>query len=214
MAEWGITIPHRSRDAFVTEVAIAADEVLSGEDRIVTRQLAHDAIERGVLRVGALLDELEAAGQAGRRQILDRARERAGLEGATAREDRIKFEAAQEVARRRHRPRPIPECPVCGRRPTGAGGMPVAVSPVRRWHCPDHVDQAEPGDMEAPSVPIGPNFGYFDPDEVAADQRDDERRQRAQLQRLDERRERGEERARVERARQERFAADLPAGFR
>jgi hypothetical protein len=176
MSDWEIRLPIRSRDEPLADVAHSARGIEDAQDRAVARTIAIDAAVHGGMRTaGELIDHLEAAGPAGRRPILDDAREAAGLERSEDIDSRERFEAIQRQVRRRAANRPIPTCAVCGVHPTGAGGMPGEAPTVRKWHCPHHEHLAEPGDMDPPPLPIDLNLRVVDPDEIAAAEREDER---------------------------------------
>jgi hypothetical protein len=82
MAEprWSIRLPFRSETDPVSSVADAA-RALPREEREVVREVAlHLATERGCRTVGDALSTLDRMAPGGRRELLDRARARAGLE--------------------------------------------------------------------------------------------------------------------------------------
>jgi hypothetical protein len=154
---WSIRIPHRDRGGPIGEVVECARETLDGDDRRVTEQIVWGALNRGKLRVGDLLDELEHAGPAGRREVLDRAREAIGLE-------RSKDIDARDARNSGRRGGPMPAaCAVCGRVGVAPGGG-MLTSFAKRWHCREHEDQAGPGDMAPRDAgTIDANFQWHPP---------------------------------------------------
>ena len=95
--------------------------------------------------------------------LLDRWRERAGLPTATeldaAREQRRidrRFEADDIPGPPRWSPLQACHAPGCSAWPTGPSGNVVEVS-VERWFCPQHQDQARPGDLQEHEFPY---IGY------------------------------------------------------
>lgn len=174
---WSIDVPHRGRDQTVIDALFDVRYVEDPESRAVTRALLEEAAESGTRSIGEFLDRIDRLDDAGRRRLLDEGRAACGLESTADVAARGEFERAQDAARRRAAQRPIPACAICGARPTGPGGMPQEVPPARRWHCPDHVAQAQSGDMEAPPLPIDfSTMTLIDPDEIAREQQADERR--------------------------------------
>jgi hypothetical protein len=77
---WQINVPHRLRSDSLSNVAVAARALPTDEDRAVCRQLVLREITGGTAKTaGELLDKLEKASPSERRELLDRAREKAGL---------------------------------------------------------------------------------------------------------------------------------------
>jgi hypothetical protein len=175
---WQIHIPHHGdRDAPLTDVGFDARHLEDPEDRAVTREFVLDSmLDSGLETVGDLIDMLSNAGPAQRRELLNKCRLAAGLETVEDVEGHARFVQANEALL--YRPhRPVPSCAVCGAHPTTPQGMPDPNIPaVRRWHCREHVHLAQPGDMQAPPSPIDMSMRYVDPDEIAREQRQDERR--------------------------------------
>ena len=183
---WQIRIPHRNRrDAPLTDVGFDARHLEDPEDRAVTRELVLDAmLNSGCETVGDLVDMVENAGPAQRRELLNKCRVAAGLETCEDAEAHEAFEAANRALR----PRPPQRCVICGAVPTTREGFPdLNVRRARRWHCRDHEHLARPGDMEAPPPPITMGMQLIDPDEVAREQRQDERRAEERERRRQER---------------------------
>jgi hypothetical protein len=196
---WEIRLLDLKRDESLVDLACAESALPEKDDRLVLRELVVGATLAGDHSVGDLFDRLEAAGPAGCRPILDNAREAAGLPRTEDLDRAERFEALQRQVRRRAAKRPIPTCAVCGVHPTGPGGFPVEVPRVRKWHCAEHVAQAQPGDMDPPPLPLDLNFRELDPDEIAREQRKDERRRQDWERRQ---RERQAEREAISRARE------------
>jgi hypothetical protein len=187
MSGWEIRLPDLNRDESLVDLACAESALPDKDDRLVLRELVLAATLAGDHTAGDLFDRLEAAGPAGRRPILDNAREAAGLPRTEDLDRAEHFEALQRQARQRAGDRPIPKCAVCGARPIGPGGFPEEVPHVRKWHCPEHVSQAQPGDMDPPPLPVGLDMRLLDPDEIAREDREDERRRVEHERRLQER---------------------------
>jgi hypothetical protein len=188
VSDYRIEIPHRARDESVVDVL--CDDLRAIEDpesRAVTRAVLQEAAENGTRTVGQVIDGLEAMSQSERREVLDRARVELGLDTVAETIAHQRFVDANEAARRRATRRRAPACPVCGRTPTGVGGMPAEVPVVKRWHCPDHEHLAAPGDMDPPQLPVDMLMRYVDPDEVEREQREDERRLAEHKRKLEER---------------------------
>ena len=100
MSDWQLCIPYRSRSDPLTDVADAARELPTDEERAVVRQLVLDEIVGGsAATVGELLDKLEKAGPAGRRKMLDDARAGAGLPTTGDVEFDVRFKMLQHSAR-------------------------------------------------------------------------------------------------------------------
>ena len=101
MRSWQIHIPHRTRSDSLIQVAANARQLEDADDRAVTRRLALDAAEDGLTSAGELLDRIERADPGERRAMLDKARAAADLPTVEDVEARARFEAANEMARRR-----------------------------------------------------------------------------------------------------------------
>jgi hypothetical protein len=207
---WEINLPVRDRADRLAEVAIDSHQLADPEERVTVRELVLQATLAGDRTAGDLLDRLEAAGPAGRRPILDDAREAAGLERTEDIDARERHEEARHLAIR-----PPAECVVCGAPSTDANGMPAPPpSPARKWHCPEHVAQAQPGDMDPPPVPIGLDMQLHDPDEIARELRRDALLAQAEQERRAERAGDAQRLAELRRAEEARFEQGLPPGYR
>lgn len=123
MSSWEIRLPIRDRDAPIGEVALDAHVLEDPEERATIRELTLGAVLAGDKTAGDLLDRLAGAGVGGRRQMLDAAREAAGLKSATDIDDAERFEAVQRVAHHRKRSTEQP-------RLNGVGGIEIPLSPA------------------------------------------------------------------------------------
>jgi hypothetical protein len=93
---WQIQIPHRHRSDSLSEVAEAACELPTDEERAVVRRLVLGEIVGGsATTAGELLDKLEKTTPEQRRKMLDDARVKAGLPSASQVELRDRFERDQ-----------------------------------------------------------------------------------------------------------------------
>lgn len=101
---------------------------------------------------GELLDHLDALDPAARRAMLDRARADCGMDSTGAVEARER--AAQPTLTRTSGDMGLQACHAagCATYPTTDAGSWRPVN-VRRWFCPQHVDQAQPGDLDPPPPP-------------------------------------------------------------
>jgi hypothetical protein len=182
MASFTISIPHRSADESLVDVAAHARTL--GQDGPVIRELVISARLDGVATTaGQLIEHLEGLEPHERRAMLNAARKTLGL--PTVEE----IEAAQQ-------PKPLqvrttgaggsfPTCPAkgCGVSPTRHG---IFWSPdCRKWWCPAHEHLAEPGDLEprGSGIKLSP-VGVPVDDDPAVDARDRAREasRRAQLE--------------------------------
>jgi hypothetical protein len=144
---WTLHVPHRSRSDHLGVVVPALASELEGEDRDVARWLAVNAFwDDGFQKAGELLDNLEAITPAERRELLDQARADAGLEPTPDIDERRRAEAATVANRMRGNPA-LQRCPHCDAYPLTETGSLVETR-VRRWHCPQHVHLAQPGEMD------------------------------------------------------------------
>jgi hypothetical protein len=195
-SSWEIELPHRGDPAApLLTVVDAARVALTGDARVIARQIALNLMTDGVGTVGAALERLEAASPAERRALLGDARRAAGLP-STAQVDRARRAA--------HRVEPIDD--EIERDELGAGYQTCAAdrcrafpidaatgAPVRhrarRWHCAAHAHLAAPGDLDdwTSSIVIGP-AGLVDLEAQEAERvlehLEDERRAAARAQRL------------------------------
>jgi hypothetical protein len=145
---WELHVPHRSRCDSLVEVGGFARQ-LEGEDGPAARELAmHAATEFGMKTAGELLDYLESSSPAERRELLDRARTRAGLKDTKSVDEIRRAQAASDAARARGNPM-LQTChaPGCDAVPLTAIGS-WAETRARCWFCPTHAHLAQPGDLE------------------------------------------------------------------
>jgi hypothetical protein len=151
---WTISIPHASRDEPLSLTASRARHLATDDDRAVARQIVFAGMLRGLRSAGDLLDELGAATPAERRGLLDAARAECGLEPIAAVEAGERVRQASSWARSAVTSGPqachATGCPAIPTTPEGAWRTVNA----KRWFCPDHVDQAQPGDMDPPPCPF------------------------------------------------------------
>lgn len=181
-----ISIPHRSRDESLVDVASHARH-LGQDDARVTRQIVLSAWTDGVATsAGELLDHLGDLEPHQRRAMLDQARADVGLP-ATADMDASRPRDALTV-----RTVPTAGFPSCAVAECNAAPMRLGIfytPDVKRWHCPEHEHLADPGDLEPRVIgmrlsPAGVPIDD-DPTSDDADRARDESR-RAQLQAEDE----------------------------
>ena len=150
---WQLRLPLRDFDEPLD--ARALDELPQalgdGDEERVTRSLLLSAwIDHGCKTVGDVKTLLAMATPERRRELLDLARESAGLKTAT----RIDFEQqfARDQANARVRaaatsPYQVCAADGCGAVPVNEVGAPIPTD-VRRWWCEAHRDQAAPGDTQ------------------------------------------------------------------
>jgi hypothetical protein len=176
---WQISVPYRFPDESLVDVASHC-RTLEGDERDVARTIVLEAAVDGLRTAGELIDRLEALEPHERRAMLDHARAEVGLE-PTAAVDARRYQPP--LAIRSSGGASFPTCAGCDTAPTRHG---IFYRPdVRRWWCPAHEHEAQPGDLE----PIGSGIklspaGVPIPDDPAADAGDREREasRRAQLQ--------------------------------
>jgi hypothetical protein len=181
VSSWEIKLPFRSEDDWTLEVIDAAREVMDGDELEVTEQIAHDALASGSTKVGELLRELEAAGPAGRRRLLDEAREAVGLLSTTEIEQNQRIaKAARDDPLRPNPPGPlrdkngraVQKCaePDCKTLSPGDGTRPTPVA-ARKWWCSAHLANAAEGDMDPwtpPPLRFNDSGGFAVSEEEAA----------------------------------------------
>ena len=171
MSRWNIQIPHRDPGDSLVEVAGLARH-LDGDDRLVARAIALGARLDGLATAGELIDRIGALEPQERRKMLDHARAEVGLP-STAEVDAAQRATQPLIVRTTGAGGSFPSCadPECNAVPMRLGGF---YNPaVRRWWCPNHVDQAEPGDLEprGSGIKLSPS-GVPIPDDPAADAAD------------------------------------------
>ncbi len=143
MSDWEIRIPYYGDpDDVVLFVASAARETMDADDARVVEVIAKDALQRGVLTVGQLLDEYQGLSEAERRQRFDSAREQAGLISATESDKRredARFESGWQALQPPGPERwsPLQACPACGARPVKDAGAWAEVE-CEQWWCEEH----------------------------------------------------------------------------
>lgn len=107
---WQIHIPHRHRSDSLSDVAVAAHDLPADEARVVRQLVLGEIVGGSAASAGELIDKLEKATPAERRQALDAARAKAGLKTATDLDVQKQIEATsrQSVSMRDHRLEPAP----------------------------------------------------------------------------------------------------------
>jgi hypothetical protein len=208
-------------DADESVIAIIdAAKTLDGEERLIVEQIVHDATARGTTEAADLLDQLESAGPAGRRQVLDKARVGIGLRTVEREEQHERFlsaNAALEAARS------FSEFPTCA----AEGCMAIPLDPVtggharvraRRWWCPAHAGEAGPHDHLPPAARLsysasGAVVDLAEREAEAERQRGEAERQRRRREaRQAERREEAAALRQYEEAYRERIRRETPPG--
>lgn len=216
---WRLHIPHRSPDAPVTEIAECV-RALPEPERAVTRQLVLDlAVGHGARTVGDVLRIVEGSSPAERRALLDVARTRAGLEDTGTVDAHERFEATSHAARVTGGALSawqLCHSSGCDAMPLSEVGIPCATT-SRRWFCPAHRDEAEPGDLEphTSGVRLSPSGALIpiDPDEEAREAAESESRRRLHDERVAGRQVEAAEAAESERLRAAAFRRELGPGI-
>ena len=213
---WTISIPFRTRDESLVDVAAHARHLGQDEDRATTRQLVISAQLDGVATTaGGLLDYLAQLEPHQRRGILDRARAEVGLP------------SVEEVESQRPKPLRVRTTGAGGSFPTcaakGCNAVPMRFGAfynpvVRRWHCPAHEHLAEPGDLEprGSGLKLSPS-GVPIPDDLIDDQRERDREEIDANRRATQTEQRAVEAAehnRSKQARDEAHRSELPPHLR
>jgi hypothetical protein len=229
---WELRLPYRDRDQPLDDPdVLALPQALEDRDQraIATRLLLQAMETPGMETVGDLLDVVEALDEGERRLVLDRCRERAGLETATDVDDKQQLESLQqEIVRRGSVERDsdglahqLCAHEGCTVEPINEKTGTPARTAAKRWWCPTHR-----GGHEADMQPF--QFGWtfaksgaiLSGDEVAQREAEAERervrlesrrraREAEQAQRLGE----ADEVADVERARRARLERETPRGM-
>jgi hypothetical protein len=197
---------------------------LEGEDRAVTHALLKEQLlAEDRETIGEVIAGLESMERSERRELVERARERAGLRSLSS----IEFDQAQRQRDATAPPRrdadggalQICHEPNCRAFPVDRVGA-HAPHPARKWWCDEHRHLAADGDMEPwrSSLRWTPTTrGVIDVEELKADRE----RERAELERRRvrreanqaERREEAERLARYEKAAEEQRRRETPAGL-
>jgi hypothetical protein len=170
VAEWSINIPFRSSADHLVDVAEAARELATDEERAVVRQLVLDEIQHGsTTTAGELLSKISSESPDDRRTRLDRAREAAGLERTVEIERRQRFESMKRnAALQAGQESQLQVCHAsdCSAYPVDPATGATKPVDVRKWWCHEHVDQAAPGDMQprAPRLKFSPSGAIVEVD--------------------------------------------------
>jgi hypothetical protein len=153
---WTIDVPHDPDDlGQPLSEALAEnldDAVEDPESRRVAAQLFLIADRDGIATTGDLVDHVERLDGAGWRELLDRARQAAGLTPSAEIEAAKDFAAIQPRGHLRdEQGRSFQVCgePSCRAYPLDTAGLPTAVD-CRRWWCGRHQHLAQPGDDQPP----------------------------------------------------------------
>jgi hypothetical protein len=221
MAE--LRIPHHGDpDEPVFDVIDSLRHTLDGDDRAVAREVLIEARMEGQATIGEVLDRIESMEPSDRRALVERARERAGLESLWALEwedDRRRRQAAappqRDAAGLAFQLCAAPDCSV---EPlSDVTGAPMKVA-AKRWWCPEHEHLAAPGDLNPWTSPLRMTArGIVDIEEEAAEAKrietelESRRVRREQLQA--ERRAEAAERREYLRAREEQTRRETPPGM-
>jgi hypothetical protein len=134
-----IHLPYVDRNDHLSTVADVARALSTDEDRAIARQLVLDGSASGLTTVGALLDHVAALDPAGRRDLLDRTRSRAGLpplrEARKTEAEPIADDDDRDAAGRAIQFCPEPGCRRFAADPLTGNPTP---HPAKRWWCHEH----------------------------------------------------------------------------
>jgi hypothetical protein len=172
---WEIRLPIGNANQPLTPGAIhGLASHLDGEERAIARTVLVDALTRGIPTVGEALGEVEGMTQAERHELLNEARESAGLastERIDAERQIADFERVSAAAGRVERSEGgfgFLSCshPGCVVHPQDEHGSWLQVS-VRKWWCALHASESQPGDDEQwrPPLALDPSGGLVDLEE-------------------------------------------------
>jgi hypothetical protein len=148
---WTIRIPGRPSDPLNEKTIFDLPRALDDpEDREIARELFFHCYTSGVKTVGGVVRGLEQLTHYERRRLLDVLRKKAGLADTATVEQQREYKAANArgaVVAGQNSGWQLCHAPDCNTVPMSELGVPI-VATVRRWFCPAHRDQAQPGDME------------------------------------------------------------------
>ena len=178
MSTWEIRVPHRGRDESLIDTASNARHLPEGE-RGPAREIVFAAMLDGLSTAGQLLDHLQAMDTHERRQLLDNARQQAGLESIADVEAGMRAEVASragEIIASQYDPQlchgRTADGNFCNALPLN-NGVPAATN-TKKWFCEAHRGQARPGDLDPLPSPwrYSPSGAIVevDPIELARDQ--------------------------------------------
>jgi hypothetical protein len=221
MSDWQLHVPHHSRsDNLLVVVPSLAYQLEKQEDRDTARWLAVSAYQdMGLRTAGQLIDHLESITEAERRELLDKVRAECGLPSTKAVDELRRAEAATAAGVKRAAANSgwqLCHAGGCNAIPMSNLGVPIATE-VRRWFCPAHRDQAQPGDMEprGSGLKISPS-GAIVPDDDPAEHMRDLERERSRRNQLEaqaaDREVEAEKRARYKQALDDDLRAHTPPG--
>jgi len=216
---WQILVPYPHPEDSLATVGELANTLEADEDCAVARQLVLSGLMAGLSTAGQLVDRIEALDTADRRQLLDAARQLAGLEPTGTVEARRSFEAATASAQITAAAESLwKTCPAdgCNAIPVNDSGTPIPVD-VKRWWCRAHRHLVAEGDMRPrPSrLRYAPSGAVIerDPDEEAREARAEERRRQVAEERRVERAVEAGRTLRADKAAREALRRELPPGI-
>lgn len=220
---WGLQLPYRDRSEPFNPVRVAelaAEAISDPEERRVVNALAldiHGRVPTGST-FGSVLDTLRAADPAARRELLNHARESAGLRTIEREEQFEAFEQANANPARSSTVEARCSEPGCENAELDHQMFARRVN-VRRWWCPDHRAGHEEEMIPRPRQVFNPRTGSI----IELDERELEREKgQARAESRRQRRETAEAARRAEseqaehskRQRDEATARELPIGLR
>ena len=220
-----ISIPHRSADESLVDVAGHARHLGQDESRIMRQIVIQARLDGVATTAGQLIDHLERIEPHERRAMLDQARTASGLP-TTADVEAVEraamaSEAGRAIAARYGGPtlchgKTAAGLP-CNAIPMTNDGVPRRVDVVA-WYCSEHIAQARPGDMDPLPGPFrySPSGAIISNDPAEAErERHREVSRRAQLaSQADDRRVDAAERHASKQARDEARRSELPPHLR
>jgi hypothetical protein len=166
MSDWTIKLAGRPSDPLNERSIFDLSNALEGEDRDICRELYLHCLTSGVKSVGAVARGLEQLSHHERRRLLDILRRRVGLDDTKTVEQQREYKAANEAGAVRASMNSgwqichgkNSDGQNCNAIPMSSLGVPCE-TPVRKWFCEAHRDQARPGDMEprGSGLYIGPS---------------------------------------------------------
>jgi hypothetical protein len=155
LSRWQLRLPFRGRDELLADMGVNARHLDDPLERAVARHVVLAGAAMGLRTSGQLLDYLTGLDAGARRVLLDAARARSGAPSTADAEGREVHQRAQR-ALASHPPRDehgtfqICAAAGCFAHPTAGPFHLPATSSAKRWFCPRHADQAQPGDLEPP----------------------------------------------------------------
>ena len=139
-----------SDDPILEVVSWARKSDLTADEQRIVKAIAVEALQRGTTRVADPFRELEEAGPAGGRRVVDRARQSLGMKTVSEEDADRDFEMRNAGLRPGRvdgkAPQQCPHCSAVSSTPEGA----LRPTHEKRWHCDRHRHLAEPGDLDPP----------------------------------------------------------------